>query len=263
MAAAAARYDALLLQHGAAGVAEAVRRATRARREHDAAHALAAMIRLDAPHDQAAARRAAGGAAVVEALATFSRSLAVARAALAALSRVWPDAAADARDTSLVPPVLDALARHRADVHVQQAGLRLLRLHVRSEDDAVALAHAPGVVAAVDRAMRAFDADPTVQHWGCARRRRRQSPPAPLPSPLASPPAHPSPLLRSAEIVCALNGFAPEAIAAAHGALGWAMLAEASVRLCLSTPRPSTLRVGGVDWQAKVLALFPRLRSRA
>ena len=46
MAAAAARYDALLLQHGAAGVAEAVRRATRARREHDAAHALAAMIRL-------------------------------------------------------------------------------------------------------------------------------------------------------------------------------------------------------------------------
>ena len=110
--------------------------------------------------------------------------------------------------------------------------LRLLQDHARiAERSAHALVHAPRVIEAAEHAMRAFPADETVQHYG-------------------------------ALVVVGLSALQPADVAKAHGAHGVAAIAEASVRLALSTPRPATVRVGGADWQEAVLALHPRLRSR-
>ena len=64
-------------------------------------------------------------------------------------------------------------------------------------------------------------------------------------------------------VVVGLSALEPADVARAHGDLGCAAIAEASVRLALTTPRPATVRVGGSDWQEAVLALHPRLRSQA
>jgi hypothetical protein len=215
-------------EHGTRGLVRALVRATARADERATARLLGALLTLDAPPDRGAARGAGAERAVAEALAAFPASRAVAGTALGALARVW--AFDDAADTErLLDATLAALARHAGDALLQAAGVRLLKLHVRSAQQLVAT---PRVLAALERAMLALPADDAVQHWG-------------------------------AEAVVALNGIEPAALVKAHGALGYGAIAEASVRLCLATPRPATLQVGGVDWQAKVLAVHPRLRSQA
>jgi hypothetical protein len=220
-------FSTLLQTHGVEGL---VRRATRAvqhGRELEVALCFAGLMTLPTLADQRLAREAGAGRAVLGSLAAFPRSRAVAPVALAALVRVWAFGLDDTVE-ALVDATLACLAAHKDQLVVAQTGLRLLRHHVQSAQQVVA---APRVLATVERVARAFPTDETLQHW-------------------------------VGEIVVALNAIEPHELVAAHGALGHEAVREATVRLCHSTPRPASLRVGGVDWQAKVLELYPRLRER-
>lgn len=183
--------------------------------------------------DHVTAHQARGAEACIGALGAFPDDAMVAQAVLCALFRCWGGGTApfDADwvpTASIVKAILDAAQRYKDDMLVQQAALRLMKLHTNSR---LQIVQAPRTVETVAHAMRAFPQDNTIQTWG-------------------------------AESVCALNGIEPSDWVKAHGEASYMALRVTSIELAMTAPRPSTVLVNGTDWQDKVLQLFPRLRSQ-
>ena len=158
------------------------------------------------------------GEALLSALNVFHNSPLAVSTALCALDKVWGggEEGADA--------VLRAM-RH-GDLMVAQAGLRVLKKHLRREG----ICQTPRVALAVLRAYRRHKNDVTVKQW-------------------------------AAEGCCLLAGIDPESIAAAHGEIGRQTVEAVCVTLANSTPRAHFF-VGGEAWEVIVSSLYPRLRRR-
>ena len=230
-----AHLEALLTQHGPRGLVHHVKLAAEHQLEYRAALFIGAIVTIPtkAIAQRLAAHRAKGAEVLVNVLHAFPESFVIAQGALVALNKVW-EAGLSPFDAAFVPTervvtaVLDVMAKHKADLLATQAGLRLLSLHARSRTQLLKL---PQVMEALEVATCSYPNDDTVQSY-------------------------------AAETVISINCIEPSGAINAHGQLGYAAVCEATVRLCLSTRRPS-MQLGGVDWQEKVMLLFPRMRERA
>lgn len=231
-----AHLEALLTQHGPRGLVRQLKRATEHALHDRAALCMGAIVSMQSLPDRVAAHKAKAAEVLVHVAQAFPTSLLIAQGCLVALNKVWAGGLPpfDARSPNTVPTervltaVLDVMAKHGADLLATQAGLRLLSLHARS---ATQLLKLPTVMETLEAAARVFPQDDTVQSY-------------------------------VAQTAVSVNCIEPSDVTSAHGRLGFEAVCEATVRLCVSTRRPA-LQLGGVDWQEKVIALYPRMRQRA
>ena len=229
-----AHLELMLAQHGPRGLVHQVKLAAEHQLEHRTAIFMGAIVAIpiQATSQRLVAHRAKGAEVLVDVLRTFPESLVIAQGAVVALNKVW-EGGLRPFDASFVPTervvtaVLDVMATFKTDLLTTQAGLRLLSLHTRS---ATHLLKLPQVMEVLETAARSFKDDDTVQSY-------------------------------AAETVISINCIEPVDLISAHGEMGYAAVCEATVRLCLSTRRPS-IQLGGVDWQERVLKLYPRMRER-
>jgi len=159
-------------------------------------------------------------------MAAFADNLMVNQVALCALNKCWsgglpPLDRAAAPTQRIVVAVVDAMRRHAACHLVQQAGLRLLKLHAASGNR---LVEAPAVLAATVAAMRRHADDETVRIWG-------------------------------PETLCLLNAVPAAAWISAHGAPSHATLRERSLQLARAAPRPTRLYAGDTPWYVAIAQL--------
>ena len=229
-----ARLDAAVEQHGPAGLVSELRICVQRAWRERTIFVLTAMGRCTDVNDQVGLARADASSVIADALAAYPHDRLIACAGLCALSRCWgggtPPFDSDWVPTeAIVNAILDAAQHHKCDLLVQQAALRLIKVHVNSRHQ---LVQAPRTVETVACAMRAFPRDDTIQTWG-------------------------------AEAVCAINGIEPTDWVEAHGEASYTALRVTSIQLAMTAPRPSTVLVNGVAWQDKLLQLFPRMRSQA
>ena len=181
---------------------------------------LAALIRTQ-PADRTVLRSAHAADVVADSIAAFCGDVVIAQVALGALYHVWTPPVAAER---LVTPVLDEMARYQDVLLLQQAGLRVLRMHAASAQQ---LLLAPSVLTAVGRAMHAHRSDDTTQHW-------------------------------VAEIVCCLASIDPADLIRTHGQDQYAAMRRLFVQLAVNADRPATLLLDGTPWFDIVLQLYPR-----
>ena len=219
-------------QHGAVGLVQLVDQATQRMDAQHAERYLRAMIQMHSLGDRRAAFHANGPMVIAQCLATFPRSLGIARAALiAGLFKSWSGGVAPfhgARTKRVVKAVLKGMRTFsKYDLFVTQGGLRLLNLHTRSQ---YRLVETVAVVEQVAAAMRRWPNDFLVQDFG-------------------------------AHVIAAINGVEPREIKDAHGEVGYNTIATLSVALAVSSP-PS-LQIQGQPWQQLVLTCYPKLRLRA
>jgi hypothetical protein len=125
----------------------------------------------------------------------------------------------------LVTLVLDETAHYQDVLLLQQAGLRVLRMHTASQQ----LLLAPSVLTVVGRAMDTHRSDDTTQHWG-------------------------------AETVCCLASIDPADLIRTHGQDQYAAMRRLFVQLAVNADRPATLLLDGTPWFDIVLQLYPRDR---
>lgn len=170
--------------------------------------------------DRTALRRAHATDVVASAIVAFPGDAIVAQVGLGALYHVWIP---PVNTHCLIQLVLDEMARYQRRLLIQQAGLRLLRMHAASEHQ---LLLAPTVLSAVVRAMRAHQDDDTVQHWG-------------------------------AETVCCLASIDPADVSATHGASECAAMAQLTQEIASSGPRTLTLVMDGQPWYEIIRRLSP------
>ena len=218
--------------NGAVGLVQRVDQATQRMDAQQAERYLRAMIQMHSLSDRRAAFNANGPMVIAQCLATFPRSLGIARAALiAGLFKSWSGGVAPfhgAPTKRVVKAVLKAMRTFsKYDLFVAQGGLRLLKLHTRSQ---YRLVETVAVVEATAAAMRRWPNDFLVQDCG-------------------------------AHVISAINGVEPKDIKEAHGELGYNSIAVTSVALAVSSP-PS-LHIQGQSWQQLVLTCYPKLRLRA
>lgn len=225
-------FDAVLEEHGAAGLVTELRVAIEQKLRVRTVTLLSAMIRIDKLADHVAVHEARAAEVVISALTAFSNDAMIAQAALCALFRCWAGGIAPF-DSEWVPTadilsaVLGAARDHASDLLVQQAALRLLKLHAVS---GLQLVLAPSVVQVIAHATRTFPRDETIQSF-------------------------------AAEAICALNGIEVADWVEAHGQSKYEAFRLASLELAMKMKRPSSVRINGRDWQDTVLNLYPRLRS--
>ena len=227
--------DSLLAKHGAAGCVRELEQSARHGLRARTMLFLGALMRTDATEDHVAVATAGGAHAITNVMTTiFPGDLAVESLCLGALFRVWGGGVAPfdrvAVPTAvIVQAILDVSARHKANLHIHQAALRLLKLHCQSSN---MLILAPAVMSVVARAMRAFPSDDAINHYG-------------------------------AEAVSALNGVEPHDVTSVHGQSSYLGMCSLSIELAMRAARPTTLFVAGKPWHDQVMRLYPRLRSQA
>ena len=144
--------------------------------------------------------------------------------ALQALELVWTSSEFDGR-------ILASVLRGMKDdnLAVIRIGLSLIRSHIAGPNEMVL---APQVVDAVHCKMCNIHSDLLVQHTG-------------------------------AEIMCMLNAIEPDDYIRVHGQFNYQILRRKSIELAILAKPPVTLLIRGQPWNAKMLQLFPRLRSQA
>ena len=206
-------------ENGAAGIISQLGDATHEKHRDDTALLLAALIQTQ-PTDRTSLRRAHAADVVAAAISAFGGDRTIAQVGLGALWHVWTPPEDNER---LLALVLNEMARHHDVLLLQQAGLRILRMHAASSQS---LLLAPSVLGAVGQAMQAHRDDDTVQHWG-------------------------------AEIVCCLASSDPAEVSNAHGASQCTAMLGLSRELAANAPRPATLLVAGQPWYELVLELYP------
>lgn len=199
----------MLTEYGAIGIVAGLRDATTSRDRNRAALLCGALIRLGSDHVTLPAVRASD--AVADAITAFPGDVVVAQVALGALYHTW---IAPVDTERLVSLTLDEMARHKTCLLLQQAGLRLLKVHAASGQQ---LLMAPVVLSTVAIAMRAFRDDDTIQHW-------------------------------SAEIICCLASIDPADLIRAHGRSTVRAMAKLASQLAANAPRPTTLVIAGEPW---------------
>jgi hypothetical protein len=206
-------------ENGAAIIVNQLRLATNSQTRNEAAVQLAALIQTK-PTDRTALRSARAADVVADSISAFHGDVIIAQVGIGALWHVWIPPVPTER---LITLVLDEMARHHDVMLLQQAGMRILRMHAASPQH---LLLAPSVLTAVGRVMQARH-DDTNQHWG-------------------------------AETVCCLASIDPAEIIRTHGTSKLAAMAQLFTELAINAPRPATLLVGGQPWYELILELYPQ-----
>ena len=225
--------DAAVAQHGPAGVVAQLRGCVDGARRERAIFLMSAMVRCTSLNDQIALSRADAASVLVEAIAANPRDQTAVRAALCALSKCWPSEEANDAQMArrVVQSCIDAITSH-ADLHVNQAAMRLLKCHALSNQN---LAMAPQAMEALQRATRAFPADDTIHFY-------------------------------AAQAVVGFCSIEPDEVLSAHSQSGFDRLSQAAIAIAviaIAAPQPTELRIRGRPWAEVILTLFPRLRSQA
>ena len=218
----------------AAGIVEQLRTATQRRDRTRAVQLCASLIGLNDMSDNVAAHRAGAASAVAEVLEAWPNDALVMQTALCALFHVWAGGVPPF-DTTAVPTesilqaIVDSLRRHKSELYVTQAAVRLLKMHTASANRLLVL---PAVMEAVEQSMESFPNDDTVQDW-------------------------------AARILCHIHAIPEDDIVQTHGQEACAIICTKTLKLADSALRPATVFIGKTPWyDAIVDILSPAVNSR-
>ena len=206
-------------ENGAEKIVNRLRIATHIQRRNEAAAQLAALIQTK-PTDRAVLQSARAADVVADSISAFRGDVIITQVALGALWHVWIPPVDTERILTIV---MDEMARHQNVLLLQQAGLRILRMHAASPQQ---LLLAPSILTAVGRAMKSHRDDDTIQHWG-------------------------------AESICCLASIDPADVITEHGEHQCAEMSLLARQLAIDALRPATLLVGGAPWHQLIMELYP------